>query len=152
MNKNLKLFLLGILLIIVTDYYFSVLNEIFFSNVYRWTNEICEVYVHVIFSPIDLILIVLSPLMMTVTQIKQKDYRLGILILDSFISTCIIICLIVIGIVFAIFSWEPYKDTLLPEYYKSPPTIFFWTGFIILAIVISFYGKLKLRKEHLMEE
>lgn len=152
MNKNLKLFLLGILLIIVTDYYFSVLNEILFSNMYKWTYEIFGVYIHVIFSPIDLILILLSPLMMTITQIKQKDHRPGILILDSFICICTIICLIIIGIIFAIFTWGPHKDTLLPEYYRSAPSLFYFTGFIILAIIITIYGKLTLRKEHMMEE
>jgi len=152
MHNNLKLFLLGILLIIVTDYYFSVLNEIFFSNVYKWTNEIWSVQLFVIFNPLDLILILLSPLMMTITQIKQKDHRPGILILDSFIAICFISCFLLMGIILAIFISEPQNDTLLPDYYRYPPNIFYWTVFIILAIVISIYGKLKLRKEHLMEE
>ena len=89
---------------------------------------------------------------MTITQIIQKDYRPGILILDSFISVIIVICMIFIGIVVAIFTWGPEKDTLLPEYYRNAPSLFYWTGFIILAIVISIYGKIKLRKEHMMEE
>lgn len=147
MLNKFTLLLIGLIVsLLISEIYVKLIFYVQW-NIGSWSMQYFSKYLTISLTFVDNCLVSFSPLILAIIQLYLKDYRINILLIDTLFAFALSWFMLLLGLTFALFSWEGPMDSLLPDYYKVSPSKYYWSAFLLLGTIVLILYKFLFRSK-----